>query len=45
MGLMKKSLSRSGGKLNQVKQLGLNKNLIVVGDGITDWEIKKLGVR
>ena len=39
----KNLLSRSGGKLNQVKQLGLNKNLIVVGDGITDWEIKKLG--
>ena len=36
-------LSRSGGKLNQAKQLGLNKNLIVVGDGVTDWEIKKLG--
>ena len=43
-GVNKKNLlSRSGGKLNQVKQLGLNKNLIVVGDGITDWEIKKLG--
>ena len=39
----KNFLSRSGGKLNQTKQLGLNKNLIVVGDGITDWEIKKLG--
>ncbi len=39
----KSSLSRSGGKFNKVKQLGLNKNLIVVGDGITDWEIKKLG--
>tara|TARA_A100001388_G_scaffold253151_1_gene216090 strand:- start:3766 stop:4437 length:672 start_codon:yes stop_codon:yes gene_type:complete len=43
-GVNKKNLlSRSEGKLNQVKQLGLNKNLIVVGDGITDWEIKKLG--
>ena len=43
-GVNKKNLlSRSGGKLNQLKQLGLNKNLIVVGDGITDWEIKKLG--
>ena len=43
-GVNKKNLlSSSGGKLNQVKQLGLNKNLIVVGDGITDWEIKKLG--
>ena len=39
----KSALSRSGGKLNQAKQLGLDKNLIVVGDGITDWEIKKLG--
>ena len=29
--------------LNQAKQLGLDKNLIVVGDGITDWEIKNLG--
>ena len=37
------ALSRSGGKLNQAKQLSLNENLIVVGDGITDWEIKKLG--
>ena len=36
-------LSRSGGKLNQAKQLGLKENLIMVGDGITDWEIKKLG--
>ena len=43
-GVNKKNLlSRSGGKLNQLKQLGLNKNLIVVGDGFTDWEIKKLG--
>ena len=39
----KSALSRSGGKLNQAKQLGLDKNLIVVGDGITDWEIKNLG--
>ncbi len=45
-GVNKKNLlSRSGGKLDQVKQLGLNKNLIVVGDGITDWEIKRLGDR
>ena len=36
-------LSRAGGKLNQAKQLGLKENLIMVGDGITDWEIKKLG--
>ena len=36
-------LSRSGGKFNQAKQLGLKENLIMVGDGITDWEIKKLG--
>ena len=39
----KSALSRSGGKLNQAKQLGLKENLIMVGDGITDWEIKKLG--
>ena len=39
----KSALSRSGGKLNQPKQLGLKENLIMVGDGITDWEIKKLG--
>lgn len=36
-------LSRSGGKLNQAKQLGLKENLIMVGDGITDLELKKLG--
>ena len=43
-GVNKKNLlSRSGGKLNQAKQLGLKENLIMVGDGITDWEIKKLG--
>ena len=44
IGINEKSLlSRSKGKFNQTKYLGLNKNLIVVGDGITDWEIKKLG--
>jgi len=37
-------LSLSGGKVKLVKSLNLNNDIIVVGDGYTDYEIKKFNV-
>lgn len=34
-------LSRSGGKSTVVKQLNLKNEIVVIGDGITDWEIAR----
>ena len=36
--------SRAGGKSEQVKNLQLSGEIIVIGDGYTDYEIKKSGV-
>lgn len=40
----KNLLSHSLGKLKAVKKLGLKGNIYVIGDGITDYQIKEKGV-
>lgn len=37
-------LSRTGGKIEVVKQLNLEGHISVIGDGFTDYEIKKSGL-
>ena len=37
-------LSRNGGKPNQIKELNLSGEVFVLGDGYTDYEIKKAGL-
>ncbi len=37
-------LCRQGGKAESVRSLGLNGEIYVVGDGYTDYEIKKAGI-
>jgi len=37
-------LSRNGGKPNQIKELNLSEEVFVLGDGYTDYEIKKAGL-
>ncbi len=37
-------LSKTGGKVKAVKQLRLPSEVIVLGDGYTDWEIKHAGL-
>ena len=38
------TLSANGGKPNQIKALNLNGEVFVLGDGYTDYEIKKAGL-
>ncbi|MBI5127184.1 HAD-IB family phosphatase [Candidatus Roizmanbacteria bacterium] len=40
----KSLLAQEKGKVKQIKELNLKGQVFVVGDGYTDWEIKKLGV-
>ena len=37
-------LSKAGGKVAAVKMLGLTGNITAIGDGYTDYELKKLGI-
>lgn len=41
---MQNVLARSGGKVKCLKALGLGGKIIVVGDGSTDYELKKAGL-
>ena len=36
-------LSKNNGKVKTIKNLNLDGNVIVIGDGYTDYEIKKYG--
>lgn len=38
-----RSTSQAGGKAQQVKELNLSGDVIVIGDGYTDYEVKKYG--
>jgi len=40
----KNPLSQENGKINAVKKLGLKGEIIVVGDGYTDYQIKEAGI-
>lgn len=40
----KNSLSRKGGKTRAIKELGLKGEIYIIGDGYTDYEIKKAGL-
>ena len=37
-------LSSNGGKVKQIEQLGLEGEIYMIGDGYTDYEVKKAGV-
>lgn len=37
-------LSQDNGKITQVKALGLNGNTVVIGDGLTDYQIREAGL-
>lgn len=37
-------LSKDGGKIKQIKALELNGKVYVIGDGYTDYEVKKVGL-
>ena len=36
-------MAHNNGKINVVKNLNLNGKIVVIGDGYTDYEIKKYG--
>lgn len=37
-------LSQDNGKITQVKELGLNGDTVVIGDGLTDYQIREAGL-